>query len=74
MTKQREVDGPSIEAMNFADILPEDVTAMIFDRLPFDDRARGCFVNRTWNRLNRDQILGPALELHPKQVVYPVKI
>ncbi|BDA50492.1 hypothetical protein COCOBI_16-1680 [Coccomyxa sp. Obi] len=55
--------------MNFADILPEDITVLIFGKLPFEDRARGCLVNRTWNRLNRHQILGATLELHPKRVV-----
>ncbi|KAK9917615.1 hypothetical protein WJX75_006509 [Coccomyxa subellipsoidea] len=55
--------------MNFAKFLPEDITVIIFDSLSFDDRAKGCFVNRTWNRLNRHQVLGPTLELHPKQVV-----
>lgn len=55
--------------MNFTAILPEEVTDIIFEHLSFEDRARGCVVNRTWNRLSKHQFLGPSLELQPKQVI-----
>ena len=55
-------------AIDIVDKLPEELSLEILVHLSFIDRARSCLVNRTWNRLSREQVLGPQLHLSPDLV------
>ena len=55
--------------LNFVEQLPEELALAVLQHLSFEDRARACCVNSTWDKLTREQAFGPpTLELRPKLV------